>query len=69
MPRELWVTNTNFGGRPAEAVVIVRKRILLRHHTHPCLPVHVHLYMGLYTYYKHFQDKYRSVVYCPTHLL
>ena len=21
MPRELWVTNTNFGGRPAEAAV------------------------------------------------
>ena len=25
MPRELWVTNTNFGGRPAEAAVAVKK--------------------------------------------
>ena len=24
MPRELWVTNTNFGGRPAEAAVAVK---------------------------------------------
>ena len=24
MPRELWVTNTNFGGRPVEAVVAVK---------------------------------------------
>ena len=24
MPRELWVTDTNFGGRPAEAVVAVQ---------------------------------------------
>ena len=58
MPRELWVTNTKFGGRPAEAAVAVTKRILLMHHAHPCLPFHLHLYMGLYTYYKHFQDKY-----------
>ena len=24
MPRELWVTNTNFGSRPAEAAVAVK---------------------------------------------
>ena len=24
MPRELWVTNTSFGGRPAEAAVAVK---------------------------------------------
>ena len=24
MPRELWVTNTNFGGPPAEAAVAVK---------------------------------------------
>ena len=58
MPRDLWVTNTDFGGWPAEAAVAVTKRILLRHHAHPCLPFHVHLYMGLYTRYKRFQDKY-----------
>ena len=58
MPRELWATNTNFGGCLREAAVAVTKRILLRHHTHPSLPFHVHLYMGLYRYYKHFQDKY-----------
>ena len=27
----------------------------------------LHLYVRLYIYYKHFQDRYRSVVYCPTH--
>ena len=36
-----------------------RRNVLLRHHAHPCLPFNVgHLYMGLYRYYKHFQDRY-----------
>ena len=47
-----------FGPERKHACSLQTKRILLRHHAHPCLPFHGHLYMGLYTYYKHFKDKY-----------
>ena len=48
----------NFGPERKHACSFYTNDILLRHHAHPCLLFHVHLYMGLYTYYKHFQDKY-----------
>ena len=59
----------NFGPERKACLLLLDETYSSQAPCSPLLPFHVHLYIGLYTYYKHFQDKYWSVVYCPTHFV